>query len=181
MIVEMVLISLSLAMDAFAVSIAKGLTSKVGTLKTALTCACWFGFFQFMMPIFGWTLGFLVASTITKFSKFIAFIILGAIGANMIRETLKHQSEQESGSLSFKTMFFLAIATSIDALATGFTYSALQINILIPSIIIGIVAFLLSFAGCYIGKTFGGKFEKKATLIGGVILILIAFKILIFN
>lgn len=181
MIVEIVLISLSLAMDAFAVSIAKGLTSKNSTLKAAITCACWFGIFQFIMPIFGWTLGFLVASTISKFSKFIAFVILGAIGANMIRETLKDQSGRENDSLSFKTMFFLAIATSIDALATGFTYSALQINILIPSIIIGIVAFLLSFAGCYIGKTFGDKFEKKATLIGGIVLILIAFKILIFN
>ena len=188
--VEILLIGVGLSMDAFSVSICKGLTTKRFSWKMALTCGLWFGFFQALMPVIGYFLGAQFQQYIEAFDHWIAFGLLFLIGANMIREAFSEKGEDESSViareerpkqsiLGFKTMLLLAIATSIDALAVGVSFACIQVKIWSSVLIIGVTTFLFSVLGVKIGNVFGSKFEKTAGIIGGIILILIGLKILL--
>ena len=180
-ILELLLIAVGLSMDAFSVSVCKGLTSKRFSWRMALICGLWFGGFQVLMPIFGYFLGAQFQEMIEAFDHWIAFGLLFLIGANMIREAVWGEKEEgkSSGSLDFKTMFLLAIATSIDALAVGISFACIQVQLWSSMVIIGITTFLFSVLGVKIGNVFGSKYEKSAGIIGGIILILIGLKILL--
>ena len=181
-IAELLLLAVGLSMDACAVSICKGLAIKKATLKEGAICGIWFGGFQALMPLIGFFLGSLFAEAIEAFDHWIAFGLLAFIGINMLREAFSKGEEQEgSGAdLSFKTMFLMAIATSIDALAVGISLAmAGNVNIFWAVALIGVVTFLLSAAGVKIGNIFGSRFEKKAQAAGGIILILLGIKILL--
>ncbi len=177
MIIEILLISVSLAMDAFAVSIGKGLTTKKNTLKIALLCGVWFGAFQTLMPLVGYALGSAVSEIISQYSGIVALVLLTIVGANMIREAVTSSDEEVSSSVDPKEMFVLAIATSIDALVVGVSYVAMGANIVVASVIIGVVTFLICFFGAFLGNKIGTAFEKPAAIAGGVVLILIGLKI----
>ena len=188
--VEILLIGVGLSMDAFSVSICKGLTTKRFSWRMALTCGLWFGFFQALMPVIGYFLGAQFQQYIEAFDHWIAFGLLFLIGANMIREALSEKGEDGSSviareerpkqsTLGFKTMLLLAIATSIDALAVGVSFACIQVKIWSAVLIIGVTTFLFSVLGVKIGNVFGSKFEKSAGIIGGIILILIGLKILL--
>ena len=167
-------------MDAFSVSICKGLTTKKFSWKMALTCGLWFGFFQALMPVIGYFLGAQFEQYITSVDHWIAFGLLFLIGANMIREAVwGHDDQENNGALDFKTMLLLAIATSIDALAVGVSFACIQVKIWSSVLIIGLTTFLFSVMGVKIGNVFGSKFEKSAGIVGGIILILIGLKILL--
>lgn len=166
-------------MDAFAVSICKGLSMKKLDWKKAIIIALYFGIFQAVMPVIGYFLGTTFESLVTQIDHWIAFILLGIIGINMIKEAFSNDSENVNDKVDFKTMIILAIATSIDALAIGITFAFFKTNLLLAVIIIGIITFMLSLIGVKIGNKFGNKYEKKAEIFGGVILILIGVKILI--
>lgn len=182
MIVEILLISVSLAMDAFAVSIGKGLCTHKKTLKTALVCGLWFGLFQTIMPLLGYCLGTSISQFIEKCSGPVALALLTIVGANMIREALsKKEEEALSCSLDSREMFMLAIATSIDALIVGVSYAALNVNILLASIVIGVITFIICFTGAFIGNRIGTKWEKPSAIVGGIILILIGIKACFFG
>ena len=172
-------LAVALSMDAFSVSICKGLTTKIFSLKTAFLCGIWFGFFQALMPLIGYFLGEQFESLITNIDHWIAFGLLFLIGANMIYEAFKDEENENSNKNDAKTMFLLAIATSIDALAVGVTFAFLQVNIWTSILIIGVTTFIFSFAGVAIGNFFGSKYSKPASIIGGLILILIGTKILL--
>lgn len=184
---QLCLIALSLAMDAFAVSVCKGLNMKTLSLKKAAVIAGFFGVFQGIMPLIGWALGRGFKHYIMAFDHWIAFILLAAIGGKMIHEALKGDSQPKcsdeggvSDRLSIKELFTLAIATSIDALAVGIALGLLpEVNIGIAAITIALITFVLSFAGVVIGKGFGGKLQGKAEILGGLCLILIGLKILL--
>jgi putative Mn2+ efflux pump MntP len=180
--IELLLIAVGLSMDAFSVSICKGLTTKRFSWRMALTCGLWFGLFQVMMPIIGYFLGAQFQHLIESIDHWIAFGLLFLIGANMIREAVwgnKDDDIPENGSLSFKTMFLLAVATSIDALAVGVSFACIQVKLWSSVLVIGITTFLFSVLGVKIGNVFGSKFEKSAEISGGIILILIGLKILL--
>ena len=178
--VEILLIGIGLSMDAFSVSICKGLTTKQFSWKMALTCGLWFGFFQALMPVIGYFLGAQFEQYITSVDHWIAFGLLFLIGANMIREAVwGHDDQENNGALDFKTMLLLAIATSIDALAVGVSFACIQVKIWSSVLIIGLTTFLFSVMGVKIGNVFGSKFEKSAGVVGGIILILIGLKILL--
>lgn len=172
-------LAIALSMDAFSVSICKGLTTKEFSIKTAISCGLWFGFFQALMPVIGYFLGIQFESLITSIDHWIAFGLLFLIGANMIREAFGDEDDKNSSKNDIKTMFLLAIATSIDALAIGVTFAFLQVNIWTAILIIGVTTFIFSFVGVAIGNFFGSKYSKPASIIGGVILILIGTKILL--
>ena len=176
---ELLLIAIGLSMDAFSVSICKGLTTKEFSWRMALVCGLWFGFFQALMPIIGYFLGAQFQEMIEAYDHWIAFGLLFLIGANMIRESVCGKDEQQDGSLSLKTMFLLAIATSIDALAVGVSFACIQVKIWSSVIIIGLTTFLFSVLGVKIGNVFGSRYEKSAGVVGGIILILIGLKILL--
>ena len=179
-ILEIILIGLGVAMDAFAVSVCKGLSMKTLSWKKAIIIALYFGIFQMLMPVIGYFLGTAFEGFVTSVDHWIAFILLALIGGNMIKESFsKESSEKCNDCVDFKTMVILAIATSIDALAVGITFAFLQTNIVLSVTSIGIITFILSLLGVKIGNTFGNKYEKKAELIGGLILILIGTKILL--
>ena len=179
-LVEVLLIGIGLSMDAFSVSVCKGLTTKKFSWKMALICGLWFGFFQALMPLIGFFLGVQFEQYITTVDHWIAFGLLFLIGANMIREALtRKEDEPTDSSLGFKTMLLLAIATSIDALAVGVSFACIQVKIWSSVLIIGATTFLFSVIGVKIGNVFGSKFEKSAGIIGGIILILIGLKILL--
>lgn len=178
-ILEIFLIGVGLSMDAFAVSVCKGLSMKKLDWKKAIIIALYFGVFQAIMPVIGYLLGTTFESLVTQIDHWIAFILLGIIGANMIKEALEKESENSNDKVDFKTMIVLAIATSIDALAIGITFAFFKTKLLSSVIIIGIITFILSLIGVKIGNKFGDKYEKKAEFLGGVILILIGVKILI--
>ncbi|MDO4731126.1 MAG: manganese efflux pump MntP family protein [Clostridia bacterium] len=178
---ELFLLSVSLSMDAFAVSVCKGLS--VDKLKPAhiLLCGFWFGLFQALMPFIGYSAGLIFYEYIHSYDKYIAFSLLFFIGAKMLWDTFKNDSDQVDVSFSFYSMLLLAVATSIDALAVGFTFSVLpDINIVLALCLIGIVTFLLSAAGVKLGNLFGSVYKTKAQFAGGFILILLAFKMLLF-
>lgn len=178
--VEVLLIGIGLSMDAFSVSICKGLTSKKFSWKMALVCGLWFGFFQALMPVIGFFLGVQFEEYITAFDHWIAFGLLVLIGANMIREAIWGSDDQNNnGALDFKTMLLLAIATSIDALAVGVSFACIQVKIWSSVLIIGLTTFVFSIIGVKIGNVFGSRFEKSAGIVGGIILILIGLKILL--
>ena len=182
-------ISVAVSMDAFSVSICKGLATKNFSIKTALLCGLWFGSFQALMPVIGFFLGSQFEHFITNIDHWIAFALLSFIGINMIREALNENeitdvgqqpiADNQGTSTGFKTMLGLAIATSIDALAVGVTFAFLKVNIWFSVMIIGITTFLFSFVGVKIGNVFGSRYSKTAEIIGGVILILLGLKILV--
>lgn len=173
------LIGIGLSMDAFSVAICKGLSMKKVNLKNMCIVGLYFGLFQAIMPILGFLLGSTFYSFVDKIDHYLSFILLGIIGFNMIKESFSLKDEVSDDSLSFKSMFILAIATSIDALAVGVTFSFEDVNIFLAITIIGITTFILSSIGVKIGHVFGSKYKKKAELLGGIILIIIGIKILI--
>lgn len=178
--VEILLIGIGLSMDAFSVSICKGLTTKKFSLKMAMICGLWFGGFQALMPVIGYFFGVQFENLIASFDHWIAFGLLALIGINMIREAVsKKEEEKDNGALDVKTMFLLAVATSIDALAVGVSFAALKENIWRAIVIIGLTTFIFSAIGVKIGNVFGSKYEKKAAMAGGIILIIIGVKILL--
>ena len=178
--IEILLIGIALSMDAFSVSICKGLTTKKFSWKMAAICGLWFGGFQALMPIIGYYLGMSFQSLIESVDHWIAFGLLVLIGANMLREAIWGDEEKkDNGALDFKTMLLLAIATSIDALAVGVSFACLQVNIWWPALIIGLTTFCFSVLGVKIGNVFGSRYQKGASIAGGIILILIGLKILL--
>lgn len=179
---ELLVLAVGLSMDAFAVSVCKGLASKKASIINMGKCGLWFGGFQALMPLIGFYLGSLFAKYITAFDHWIAFVLLALIGANMLKEAFSKEEECECGEnadFSFKTMLTMAIATSIDALAIGVSLSlAGNVNIWHAIALIGVITCLLSALGVKIGSIFGDKFEKKAQIFGGTVLIILGFKIL---
>ena len=176
--VTLLTLAVGLAMDAFAVSICKGLAMREKVLKKGIIVGLWFGGFQALMPTIGFFLGTQFKDQITSIDHWIAFVLLGLIGINMVKEALSNEEEQADDSIAVKEMFMLAVATSIDALAVGITFAFLNVHIVSAASIIGVCTFLISFAGVKIGNIFGTKYKSKAELAGGIILILLGFKIL---
>lgn len=178
---ELFLLGVGLSMDAFAVSVCKGLAMKKATLKAELTCGVWFGGFQALMPLIGFFLGTMFAEAIQAFDHWIAFGLLALIGCNMVKEALSHdEDEKPDADMSVKTMFLMAVATSIDALAVGISLAmAGNVNIWTAITLIGVTTFVLSAIGVAVGNVFGSRYEKKAELAGGIILILLGLKILL--
>lgn len=173
---EIICIGIGLAMDAFAVSICKGLAIKKINYKKMLIIASYFGGFQMITPLIGYFLGNSFQHIIYKIDHWIAFALLLGIGGNMIKESFSKDLEDEN--LDIKTMLILSIATSIDALAVGITFGFLKVNIIISILFIGIITFSLCLLGVKIGNKFGDKFQNKAEILGGIILILMGVKIL---
>ena len=178
-LLELFVIAVGLSMDAFAVSICKGLSVRELKPKHALTVGVYFGGFQMLMPLIGFALGVRFQSFITSIDHWIAFVLLGLIGANMIRESREQDEENLSDSFSFGTMLPLAVATSIDALAVGVTFAFLQVSILPAVCFIGATTFVLSCIGIRIGHVFGLKYKSRAERFGGAVLILMGIKILL--
>lgn len=177
---ELLLIAVGLSMDAFAVSICKGLATKKVGVKHMLIVGLWFGGFQALMPLIGYFLGSTFEEYITRFDHWVAFVLLALIGGNMIREVLSGEEEKANDSLGVREMLTLAVATSIDALAVGVTFALLPgVNIAAAVSFIGVITFVISAAGIKVGNAFGTKCKSKAELAGGVILILIGLKILL--
>ena len=177
-LIELFLLAAGLSMDAFAVSVCKGLSMQKMRAKHALVIGLYFGGFQALMPCIGYTLGIRFQGAIKAYDHWIAFILLGIIGFNMVKESMDNETESCDASIDVKTMLILAIATSIDALAVGVTFAFLQMS-LIPAVsTIGITTFVISVLGVKIGNVFGMKYKSKAEFAGGVILILIGGKIL---
>jgi putative Mn2+ efflux pump MntP len=178
-LISVFLIAVALAMDAFSVSLTKGFTQKNLKNIQALYYGIFFGFFQFMMPVIGYYCTSTISSVIESFASVIGFVLLLAIGLNMIRESLSSDDEEISDEFSFKEVTLLAVATSIDAFAVGITFALFDDPVWISSIIIGVVAFAFSVAGIFIGRKLGDYFGDKFQILGGVILILIGIKILL--
>ena len=178
-LISIFLIAVALAMDAFSVSLTKGFTQKHLNYKQILYYALFFGGFQAAMPILGYICGSAVSNIIESLASIIGFILLLAIGLNMIRESLSGEDEDITDEFSFKEVTLLAIATSIDAFAVGITFALLNEPLLLSSAIIGIVAFAFTVAGILIGRKIGDYFGDKFQILGGVILILIGIKILL--
>lgn len=180
-ILELFILAVGLSMDAFAVSICKGLSLGSIKFKHMVTAGLWFGGFQALMPVIGYLLGSNFADMVSKYAHWIAFALLVFIGGNMIKEAVCDDDEEESAdaSMSPKSMFLLAIATSIDALAVGVTFAFLQVAIIAAVSFIGAVTFIFSAAGVKIGSLFGTKYKSKAEICGGVILILLGIKIVL--
>lgn len=181
---ELLLLAVGVSMDAFAVSICKGLAMQKATLRGCMTCGLWFGGFQALMPTIGFFLGTLFADAIQAIDHWVAFVLLAIIGINMLKEALEKREccccEEHNADLSVKTMFVMAVATSIDALAVGISLAmAGNVNIWLAAAFIGICTCCFSSVGVKIGNVFGAKFEKKAQVAGGVILILIGLNILL--
>ena len=180
-ITELLLISVGLAMDAFSVSVCKGLSMNKLDLKGGVMTALFFGAFQAFMPVIGYFLGSRFADFISSFSHWVSFGLLAVIGGKMMIEAIKGGDDESENEyrLNIKELFVLAVATSIDALAVGIVFAAEKTPVITSVTIIGAVTFLLSFAGVYIGHRFGSKYEKKAELAGGAILIIIGVKLLL--
>ena len=204
-LISLITISIALSMDAFSVSICQGLSTKRFSLKMALSCGLWFGFFQALMPLIGYFLGAQFEHFITHIDHWIAFGLLSVIGVNMIREAAGESTSQRDNETTSRdvthytdenkhdvigasehdtesksaSMLILAIATSIDALAVGVTFAFLKVNIWKSILIIGITTFMFSFVGVKIGNVFGSRYSKAAEIVGGVILIVLGIKILI--
>ena len=187
---ELFLLAIGLSMDAFAVSVCKGLAMQKVTFRNAAICGVWFGGFQALMPFIGYLLGSGFEKYINAVAPWIAFVLLALIGGNMIREALSKDDEDEdtSAALDVKTMFLMAVATSIDALAVGITFACVPVeiiaasplvNTLVAVCLIGATTFVLSCAGVKAGSVFGSRYKSKAEFVGGTILILIGVKILL--
>ena len=176
---EIFLIGIGLAMDAFAVAICKGLSIKKLNWNQGITVGIYFGVFQAGMPVIGYFLGLSFENVVTQIDHWIAFILLTTIGINMIKQIFSKEQENHNDKTNLKTMIILALATSIDALAVGITFAFFDINIWHAVFIIGTITFILALIGVKIGNTFGKKYEKKAELLGGIILILMGIKIIL--
>lgn len=176
---QLFVLAVGLAMDAFAVSICKGLSIRELKLRQALVVGAWFGAFQALMPAIGWLLGSAFTDLIESVDHWIAFVLLSLIGGNMIREALSGEEEEADPSLAPVTMLLLAVATSIDALAVGITFAFLRVDILPAVTLIGVCTFLISAAGVKIGNVFGSRYKSRAELAGGAVLVLIGAKILL--
>ncbi len=177
---ELILLAIGLSMDAFAVSICKGLALRKARWRDAVIVGLWFGGFQALMPLIGYFLGSRFAEAITSFDHWIAFALLLLIGISMIREAFGKEEEDKSGaSLAVKTMLVLALATSIDALAVGVTFAFLSVRVVPAVCLIGCITFVLSALGVKLGAVFGMKYKSRAELVGGIILILLGVKILL--
>lgn len=182
-IVELLLIAVGLSMDAFAVSICKGLGMKKVNLKVAFVLALFFGGFQALMPLIGWALGSQFLWLISPIDHWIAFVLLAVIGGKMLWEALHDEEGEDDGKPADKIdlgeFFILAVATSIDALAVGISFAALAVDIVPSILIIGVVTFCFTIASVFVGNFFGSRYEKPASIVGGVVLILIGLKILL--
>ena len=178
-LIELFLVALSLSMDAFAVSLCKGLSVGRPTPGQCLTCGAWFGGFQALMPLIGFLLGVRFQGVISSVDHWVAFVLLGLIGANMVREALGNDEEHVDSSFGPRAMLPLAVATSIDALAVGVTFAFLRVEIAPAVALIGVTTLVLSALGVKVGSVFGDRFQSKAELAGGVILILMGTKILL--
>ena len=179
---ELLILAFAMSMDAFAVSICKGLSMKKAGLREGLICGVWFGGFQAIMPVIGFFLGALFAKQIEAFDHWVAFVLLALIGGNMLKEAFSKCDccEEHDADLSVKTMFVMAVATSIDALAVGISLAmAGNVNIWMAMALIGVVTCVMCIAGVKIGNIFGSRYEKKAEAAGGMILILLGLKILL--
>lgn len=178
-LMELLLAAVGLSMDAFAVSVCKGLS--LGKIKWKHMCIAglWFGGFQALMPAIGYFLGSFFTVFINKCSHWIAFILLDIIGGNMIKEALSKDEEEMDASMTVKSMFILAVATSIDALAMGVTYACMQVQIVWAVLFIGVVTFTLSAIGVKVGSVFGTKYKSRAEFFGGLVLLIIGIKILL--
>ena len=180
---EVILIGVGLAMDAFAVSICKGLQMRKINYQFTIIIAGFFGCFQALMPLIGWILGKQFQHYIVSIDHWIAFILLGVIGINMIRESREQEEEivchKELEKLDYKELVLLAIATSIDALAVGVTLAFLQVNITSSITVIGVITFIITFGGVIIGNIFGARYKSRAELFGGMVLVLMGIKILL--
>ena len=178
-LITVLLLAVGLAMDAFAVSICKGLAVRKVTIRIMVIVGLWFGVFQGVMPVIGYVAGSAFYDLISEYDHWIAFILLFLIGANMIREALSDEDEGVDDNLGFRTMLLLAIATSIDALAVGISLAMTGDGIVEPALIIGVVTMIISMFGVWIGSRSGDRYGKKAELVGGVILILIGLRIVL--
>ena len=176
---ELFILAVGLSMDAFAVSVCKGLSIRQLKLRQSLVVGAWFGAFQALMPAVGWLLGSAFTDLIESVDHWIAFVLLSLIGGNMIREAFHSEEEDANPSLAPVTMLLLAVATSIDALAVGITFAFLRVDILPAVTLIGVCTFLISAAGVKIGNVFGSRYKSKAELAGGAVLVLIGVKILL--
>lgn len=177
-ILDLFILAVGLSMDAFAVSVCKGLS--LGKIKPKHMCiaGAWFGGFQALMPLIGYFLGSFFAEMIEKYDHWVAFVLLAIIGENMIKESFD-KDEKVDSSMDVKSMLLLAIATSIDALAVGVTFAFLQVQIVPAVSFIGVITFIFSAVGVKIGSLFGTKYKSKAELFGGIVLVLIGIKILL--
>ena len=181
-VIELFILAVGLSMDAFAVSVCKGLAMKKAPAKAMVICGAWFGGFQALMPLIGYYLGTLFIDAISAIDHWIAFALLALIGINMLREALGKDEGEETpdADLSVKTMFVMAIATSIDALAVGISLAMAGVsNIYLAVLLIGATTFVLSAVGVKVGSVFGSRYEQKAEVVGGIILILLGLKILL--
>lgn len=176
---ELFLIGVGLSMDAFAVSICKGLTMRKMRWDQAAVIALFFGGFQALMPAAGWLLGKQFERYITSIDHWIAFLLLGYIGGKMIWDAFHEEDEAVSARFDLKELLMLAVATSIDALAVGVTFAFLDVSILPAVLFIGVTTFVCSAAGVKVGSVFGARYKKKAELCGGVVLVLIGLKLLL--
>ena len=176
---ELFILAVGLSMDAFAVAVCKGLSMQKMEWKKAVVIGLYFGGFQGMMPVIGYLLGVQFQDKIIAIDHWIAFVLLGLIGANMVKESMDKEAEETDDSVSFQSMSVLALATSIDALAIGVTFAFLNVQIVPAVSFIGVVTFVLSMAGVKIGNVFGCRYKSKAELAGGIILILMGTKILL--
>ena len=178
-ILDLFILAVGLSMDAFAVSVCKGLS--LGKIKPKHMCiaGAWFGGFQALMPLIGYFLGSFFAEMIEKYDHWVAFVLLAIIGGNMIKESFG-KDEKVDSSMDVKSMLLLAIATSIDALAVGVTFAFLQVQIVPAVSFIGVITFIFSAVGVKIGSLFGTKYKSKAELFGGIVLVLIGIKIFLY-
>lgn len=177
-LVELLFLSVGLAMDAFAVAICKGISIKNDVINKSFKVGLWFGFFQAIMPFFGYFIGLTFNNFLVKINYWIVFFLLLYLGSGMIRDAF-FDDEIISNNTDFGEMFLLSIATSVDAFAIGITFSILKVNIILAISFIGIITFVLSSIGVLIGKTFGDRFHTKAEVFGGIILILLGVKVLL--
>ena len=178
-ILEIALIGIGLAMDAFAVSICKGLAMKKMNYQKAIIIALFFGIFQALMPVLGYILGTTFATKIAAIDHWIAFILLALIGFNMIKEAWGSDEDEIDDTLEIGNLLMLSIATSIDALAVGITFAFFEVSIVLSTSLIGIITFIICIIGVKVGNVFGEKYKSKAELMGGIILIAMGLKILI--
>ena len=182
-IVELLLIAVGLSMDAFAVSICRGLGMRRLNLRTAAVLALFFGGFQALMPLIGWALGSQFMWLIGPVDHWVAFVLLAFIGGKMLWEAFHEEDEgcdcEDTGAIDLREFLILAVATSIDALAAGISFAALNVDIVASVSLIGVIPFTLSFVGVAVGHYFGARYEKPASIVGGVVLILIGSKVLL--
>ena len=176
---EIVVIGIGLAMDIFAVSVCKGLSMKKLNWKKTIIIALYLGLFQALMPVLGYFLGSTFSTIVQRVDHWIAFILLAIIGGNMIKESADENEKKLNDKVDVKTMILLSIATNIDALAVGVTFAFFEVSLLLAILIIGMISFILSVLGVITGNKFGNKLQNKAELTGGIIIIIIGFKILL--